>query len=110
MRCPFYPRRVSCFSSESAHLAVIALCLQLGYPSHNKLLVLIMADFDVAKVDVGLATRGLYSRCVFTASDSLPVKGCLVHYCSQQFQHASNFYVGGCNASAVQWILTATPE
>ncbi len=34
-------------TSESAHLAAIALRLQHVYPPHNKLLVLKVADFDV---------------------------------------------------------------
>ncbi len=36
-----------CPDSESAYLAAIALRLQNGYPSHNKLLVLKVTDFDV---------------------------------------------------------------
>ncbi len=73
-----------CPDSESAHLAAIALRLHHGQPSHNKLLVLKVADFDV-KASLSnkseqklrslnsrwlasqLATRGLYSRHSITA-------------------------------------------
>ncbi len=74
---PRVQQSVSLFvcSFESAHLAAVALRLQHGQPSHNKLKV---ADFDVKAslsnkseqklrslnqhVDCQLATRGLYSR------------------------------------------------